>query len=196
MDASPTIGSLRPSPTSKCKRGSLLNLLRHSLTHVAAKSPPINNMQGSRKNCVQRPWPGAISKIRPFKKGKMRGYKQPAHCACGEPHASDHSSPAHPQSYDASQTLLFSASVGMRLSTREKAFCQTAPEGVPDLAKRETSRAVTAPTLPRYTSAHHRLKPARWALPAAIAPVSYNSHGRNPSTAAFLLIRTFKNDRR
>ena len=68
----------------------------------------------------------------------MRGYKQPAHCACGVPHASDHSSPAHRQSYDASQTLLFSASVGMRLSTREKVFCQTVPEGVPDFAEEVT----------------------------------------------------------
>ena len=76
--------------------------------------------------------------MRPFKKGKMRGYKQPAHCACGVPHASDHSSPAHRQSYDAPQRLLLSASVGMRLSTKEKAFCQTAPEGSPDFAEELT----------------------------------------------------------
>ena len=136
----------------------------------------------------------------------MRGYKQPAHCACGEPHASDHSSPAHRQSYDASQALLFSASVGIRLSTRGKGVLPNRTRGVPDFAeevtgepqqwlgkklaiagcyrkriarftrrvrpphisisccqsrllraKRETSRAATAPTLPRHTSAHHRL---------------------------------------
>ena len=170
----------------------------------------------------------------------MRGYKQPAHCPCGVPHASDHSSPAHRQSYDASQTLLFSASVGIRLSTRGKGVLPNCTRGGARFRRRgnrrgfekasdsrllskrigrftrrvrpgRTSRsacclgccganahprAATAPTLPRHTSAHHRLKPARWILPAAIAPVSYNSHGCNPSTAAFLPIRTFRNDRR
>ena len=157
----------------------------------------------------------------------MRGYKQPAHCACGEPHASDHSSPAHRQSYDASQWLLLSASVGMRLSTKEKAFCQTAPEGSPDFAEELTRESqqwlgkgdvlnllgicsliatdrqihATCPPaahldqLPPVSAVasktrdlaccdgaaaeahlcHHRLKPARWTLRAAIAPVSYNS---------------------
>jgi hypothetical protein len=36
---------------------------------------------------------------RPCKKGKIRGYRQPAHCAFAVPHASDHSSPPRGQSY-------------------------------------------------------------------------------------------------
>src|SRR5215472_8370048 len=39
-------------------------------------------------------------------------------------------------------------------------------------ANRETSRAATAPTLPRQTCATIRSKPARWTLPAAERPRS------------------------
>jgi len=89
----------------------------------------------------QRPWPGAISKIRPFRKGKMGGYKQPAHCACDVPHGSDHSSPAHRQSYDAPQALLFSASVGIRLSTRGKGVLPNRTRGGARFPRRGNRRA-------------------------------------------------------
>src|ERR1700757_2957255 len=52
-------------------------------------------------------------------------------------------------------------------------------------AKRETSRAHTAPTLPRHTSATIRSKPARWTPPAAERPrsSSMTSISDQPSAA-------------
>ena len=152
----------------------------------------------------------------------MRGYKQPAHCACDVPHGWDHSSPAHCQSYDAPQTPLFSASVGIRLSTRGKGVLPNLTRGGARFRRRGNRRAaavawkklaisgcyrngsadsrdVSARRTSRSAAAslgvasktrdlaccdgaaaeahlcHHRLKPARWTLRAAIAPVSYNS---------------------
>src|SRR5262249_58190784 len=51
--------------------------------------------------------------MRPFKKGNIRGYREPAHCAFGIPHHWDHSSPPADQSYKESKRSLFSASVGI-----------------------------------------------------------------------------------
>src|ERR1035437_2657846 len=105
----------RVSPSLLLNSSRVLPLKRrvHISTQDGVRSMPISESQCASRNCVHRPCPGAISRIRPRRKGKTRGNRQPVHCARGVPHHSDHSSPACDHVFAALHHSIFLAIEGI-----------------------------------------------------------------------------------
>ena len=94
-DPSSIMSSDRPSFTWYAILSSPANRSRQASMQAASRSTIDSVSQCSRRNAVQRPWPGAISRIDPAGRNRaIRGRTTPYHWAWEPPQPSDHSSPA------------------------------------------------------------------------------------------------------
>src|SRR3954469_3704692 len=118
IEPSATIGSVSPSFTCVERCGTPAKRWRQAAMHSSERSTATSSSHRSLRKCVQRPKPGAISRIRPVgTKARMRGKTVVHHCASGLPHERDHSSPRSCQLYAPSQPERFSETLGNALNS-------------------------------------------------------------------------------